>query len=413
MFEHLRKTTSLFGAVKKFVCNLFGHVSLPESFKNYVKRVAVSRQTYLGYPANQDVKLAKFYKWYVHKKLYRACANNAGDPFDGSKRYLNALDFERKVIEYFGSHYGFDVDNLWGMMTFSGTDGNNHGIYFGTKYLERKTLKKPVIYVSDAAHYSNIRLADLQNLDVVIVPTDEHGRMIPEKLDEALADDRPALMIYAVGTTFKGGVDNQEALNAVLAKHPSITVYRHVDAALFGGYLPYTDYRNVVNRKSHQFDSIAISGHKFFGMDEPCGIFLTTKEIKENQNPYHIAYINGDMPMISCSRSAISSLKFWWLIEHTVEQEFAKQATKILEKAVWMKEQFDKLNWPAWLEKMSNTVYFKRPPEFIVDKYSLSLDKDDRLGGELAHIVIMQHITKKCLQDFLQDLALTLRKSEN
>lgn len=55
-------------------------------------------------------------------------------------------------------------------------------------------------------------------------------------------------------------------------------------------------------RDSKGRNSIAISGHKFFGMDEPAGLFLTTMEVKENQNPFNITYLNGSMPMINCSR---------------------------------------------------------------------------------------------------------------
>ena len=261
-----------------------------------------------------------------------------------------------------------------------------------------------MVYVSDAAHYSNMRLVDLQNLDLVLVPADVHGCMIPEELEKALIPDRPALMVYAMGTTFKGGIDNQEALNTVLAKHPEIEVYRHVDAALFGGYLPYTEYADAVNRKVQPFDSIAISGHKFFGMDEPAGLFLTTMEVKNNQNPYEVAYLNGSMPMINCSRSAIAPLKFWWIIKHTGLEGFTGQATGMLETAAWLKAELDKLDWPAWLEPMSNTVYFKRPPDNIMVKYALAPDEDERLGGELAHIVVMQHVKKDHHQLFLDDL---------
>ena len=42
-----------------------------------------------------------------------------------------AVWFEREVIESFAPLYGFDLDNLWGLVTMSGTDGNNHGLYFG------------------------------------------------------------------------------------------------------------------------------------------------------------------------------------------------------------------------------------------------------------------------------------------
>lgn len=376
-----------------------------ERLDQFAEGVMAIKTQSLGYPGNQDVQLTEFYQWLVDSGIDTAIVNNAGDPFNNTDPSLNALDFEREVIEFFGPLYGFDPDDLWGIVTFSGTDGNDHGIYFGAKYLEKKTKQKPVMYVSDAAHYSNMRLADLQNLDLVLVPADEHGRMIPEALEKALVPDRPALMVYAMGTTFKGGIDDQDALNAVLAKHPDIEVYRHVDAALFGGYLPYTEYRDAVDRTVHPYDSIAVSGHKFFGMDEPAGIFLTTMAVKNNQNPFNVTYLNGSMPMINCSRSALSPLKLWWIIQHVGIEGFTEQANGMLERAAWLKDELDRLGWPAWLEPMSNTVYFKRPSEAIAEKYTLAPDHDDRLGGDLSHIVVMQHVTKERLQEFLDDLS--------
>ena len=376
-----------------------------ERLNEFAAMVREEKAQSFGFSGNQNVQLTEFYEWLIDSGLDAAIVNNAGDPFNNTDPSLNALDFEREVIEFFGPLYGFDSDNLWGIVTFSGTDGNNHGIYFGSKYLEKLTQKKPVVYVSDAAHYYNMRLADLQNLDLVLVPSDEHGCMIPEEFEKLLIKDRPALMIYAMGTTFKGGIDDQEALNAVLAKYPSIEVYRHVDAALFGGFLPYTEYRDAVNRNVHPFDSIAISGHKFFGMDEPAGLFLTTMEIKNNQNPYNVTYLNGNMPMINCSRSAIAPLKFWWIIQHVGIEGFTEQASGMLDRAAWLKAELDALGWEAWLEPMSNTVYFVRPPEEIAEKYMLAPDYDERLGGELSHIVVMQHVTKERLQEFLDDLA--------
>ena len=125
----------------------------------------------------------------------------------------------------------------------------------------------------------------------------------------------------------------------------------------------------------------------------------------ENQNPYNVNYINASMPMINCSRSSVAPLKLWWIINHTGIDGFTKQANEILENAVWLKNELDKLGWSAWLEPMSNTVYFKTPPKSIVNKYHLAPEYDERLGGELSHIVVMQHVTKKHLQNFLNDLA--------
>ena len=154
----------------------------------------------------------------------------------------------------------------------------------------------------------------------------------------------------------------------------------------------------------HPFDSIAISGHKFFGTDEPGGFFLTTMDVRNNQNPYEVSYLNCSMPMISCSRSAMMPLKFWWIFQHTTKEDFTAQSEQMLENAAWLKAQLDEMNWPAWLEPMSNTVYFKRPPAAIVEKYDLAPDYDERLGGELSHIVVMQHVTQKRLQVLLDEL---------
>ena len=407
--ESLKNFVLLFVIIISSCCSVFASQDklIHKQLDDFTSLIHQQRLQGIGYPGNQNIKLKGFYKWYVGNNMYATMMNNVGDPFMTSNYPLNSLNFERDVIEFFGPKYGFDTDDLWGIVTNSGTDGNNHGIYFGAKYLEKKTGKKPVVYVSEDAHYSNRRLVNLQNLELVIVPTDEHGRMIPEELEKTLVKERPALLVYAVGTTFKGGIDNQDSINKILAKYPQIEVYRHVDAALFGGYLPYTDYRDIVNRKVHPFESIAISGHKFFGLDEPAGIFLTTKEVKDYQGSYNINYLNTDMLMINCSRSSISPLKLWWITKYVGTKGFSKEATDILENAVWLKSEMDKINWQAWLEPMSNTVYFKRPPKNICEKYNLAPEYDERLGGELSHIVVMPHVTKKHLQNFLNDLKKT------
>ena len=77
----------------------------------------------------------------------------------------------------------------------------------------------------------------------------------------------------------------------------------------------------------------------------------------------------------------------------------------MLDRAAWLKAELDKLGWRAWLEPMSNTVYFERPPEELTEKYMLAPDYDERLGGELSHIVVMQHVKEDGLQGFLDDLA--------
>ena len=207
-----------------------------------------------------------------------------------------------------------------------------------------------------------------------------------------------------MGSTFKGAIDDQEALNAVLDKYPQMKVYRHIDAALFGGYLPFTKYRDMVSCKKMRYQSIAISGHKFFGIDSPSGLFLCTRETYDNQNNFNVTYLNGNMRMINCSRDAVQPIEFWWLIKTIGRDNWSKQATQMLDCADYLKAQLDKMNYPCWKNTYSNTVFFRRPSPEIVKHFNLAQGYDERFGGELAHIVVMQHVTKEKIDLFIEAL---------
>ncbi len=375
-----------------------------EQLDRWASECLAERSMTLGYPGNNDIRLEEFYRWYTGNNLESMIINNAGDPFEEGDHTLSSLDFEREVIQYFAPKYGFDGNDLWGIVTMSGTDGNNHGIYFGVNYLKRKTGKMPVVYVSDEAHYSNYRLCDLQHLEVRLVKSDSMGRMVPDSLEKVLDPTRPCLIVYAMGSTFKGAIDDQKALDDVLARHEGMAVYRHVDAALFGGYLPFTEYKDLVDRRKTGFDSISVSGHKFFGIDSPCGLFITTRDVYDNQSTYDISYLNANMRMINCSRSGIEPLKFWWLMKTVGDEGWTEQAARIFENTRYLKSELKRIGWPYWNNEYSNTVIFRRPSAKVVRKYNLACGEDAAFGGKLSHVVVMQHVTKGSIDRLIADL---------
>lgn len=375
-----------------------------EQLDRWASECLAERSMTLGYPGNNDIRLEEFYRWYTGNNLESMIINNAGDPFEEGGHTLSSLDFEREVIQYFAPKYGFDGNDLWGIVTMSGTDGNNHGIYFGVNYLKRKTGKMPVVYVSDEAHYSNYRLCDLQHLEVRLVKSDSMGRMVPDSLEKVLDPTRPCLIVYAMGSTFKGAIDDQKALDDVLARHEGMAVYRHVDAALFGGYLPFTEYKDLVDRRKTGFDSISVSGHKFFGIDSPCGLFITTRDVYDNQSTYDISYLNANMRMINCSRSGIEPLKFWWLMKTVGDEGWTEQAARIFENTQYLKSELKRIGWPYWNNEYSNTVIFRRPSAKVVRKYNLACGEDAAFGGKLSHVVVMQHVTKDSIDRLIADL---------
>ncbi|MBT8537053.1 aminotransferase class V-fold PLP-dependent enzyme [Polynucleobacter paneuropaeus] len=372
----------------------------------FAAQIVANKKWTVGYPVNQVVQLKDFYEWYAVSGLADVAMNNVGNPRKESIFSLNTHEFENEVIDYFAPFYGFKKEDTWGVVTNSGTDGNLLGLYFGVKYLLSKSTLKPILYVSEDAHYSIHKLGDLQNLDMRIIPANIKGEMDIAAFESALDASRPALVALAMGTTFKGGIDDQVAINEILIKKNPPAVYRHCDAALFGGYLAFSDHADLVNQSRAKVDSIAFSGHKFFGIDEPLGIFLTNNDVLSRQNPMQVPYLNDAVPTIFCSRSALSVLKMWWKIHSVGTHGFHQQSALLIRNSEYLKEQLDKIHYPAWKNDFSNTVYLKRPSEKIMKKWGLAPCEDARLGGELAHDVVMRHEGKKIIDLLVKDLQL-------
>ena len=118
--------------------NLLAQTSGFQKLDEWVEVWKTGRQTYFGYPANQQSEMSDFYKWYLSAGMEVVNLNNAGDPMTDKPWRMSSHAFERDVIEYFAPLYGFTRDNVWGIVTHSGTDGNNH-------------LDVKVLFLKDAA----------------------------------------------------------------------------------------------------------------------------------------------------------------------------------------------------------------------------------------------------------------------
>jgi len=379
-------------------------MEIDEKLVELVKKFYNKVDYCIGYPVCQYPNISGFGEWYTKTGLCDMATNNVGNPFDEEQLLLNTSRIEREVIQQFAPLYGIPKGEEWGFVTNSGTDGNMHGIYFGAKILQRKTGMLPIVYVSNEAHYSSCRICDVQNLELKLIKHDKLGRMDPEDFRKKLDPTRPALIVFAIGSTFMGATDDIPSINKVLDEVKPIAVYKHLDAALFGGYFPFTPFKDIINMEKQRYDSIAISGHKFLGIDEPCGIFLSKKEVIDSQKGFKVPYLNAEMPLISCSRSAVAPLKFYWILNHIGVESFKKQAEAMLENTEYLQKKLDEIGYPAWHMQYSNTVFFKRPAEWIKIKYSLAGGYLPEYGGDLCHIVVMQHVKKNIIDEFVADL---------
>jgi histidine decarboxylase len=400
---------------------LYGATISADALQQKVKLKRLKNRL-LGYPVNMNTPSEEFFAW--RAELFKAgidafAFNNVGNPFKASPIPHNTHDFERETIRKFGKLVAFPSDDTWGFLSHSGTDSNMHGMYIGRTILKGRTGRLPNAFFTREAHYSVQILRDLLGLGTVIVETLPDGGMDPDDLARKLAENvnDPALVIATVGTTFKGAIDKVDQIQEKLAGHAS---YLHVDAALFGGYLPFTPHATEVSYRtsdvagSGRYDSIAVSCHKFFGFPSPAGLFITKQSLYDEfnalfsqiHNPEYIHHVPGT---ITCSRDAVKPAEFYYFTTPSALVKQAEDAHLILENATYlldqMQTQFPELS-ATRANLLSNTVYFRNPGDAIVKKYSLAtmhLNVDDKLEN-FAHVVVMPHVSRDVLTEFLTDL---------
>lgn len=392
-------------------------------------RLAKLKNNFLGYPVNMTMPSEEFFAWRRELQavgIGNFAYNNVGNPYKENFIPYNTHDFERELILRMGKLYAFPPQDTWGFLSHSGTDSNMHGMYMGRTLLKGRTGKLPKVYFTQEAHYSIQILRDLLGLETVFVDTLSDGGMDPSDLKRKLADNssRPALVVATVGTTFKGAIDSVDPIRQALQGHPS---YLHLDAALFGGYLPFTAhagevaYRGADDSGTPRYDSIAVSCHKFFGFPAPAGLFITTKSRFEEfnelfsriHNPEYIHHVPGT---ITCSRDAVKPAEFYFFSTSEAQARLARDAQSILANTSYLMEQMQAhfSDWqPSRMNDLSNTICFRKPSGRVVKKYSLATmsAEIEHRRQDCAHVVVMPHVNREVLAEFLADLekdALTL-----
>ncbi|MCB1213134.1 MAG: aminotransferase class V-fold PLP-dependent enzyme, partial [Chlamydiia bacterium] len=199
--------------------------------------IAERAHHFIGYPCNSGFHLNPLLDWWSHSLFSCVPCNEAGNPDEESSYALNMRPYEREVLEYFSNLYHFPKGGAWGYLTGGGTQGNEQGLYIGREKL--KGHGKPILYVSKEAHYSIHSLAKILDIDTRIVACTENGEIDYSDLKQQLDRKRPALFSLAIGTTFKGAIDQIDRVVELVKMKKVPAAYFHADAALFGGFLPY------------------------------------------------------------------------------------------------------------------------------------------------------------------------------
>jgi histidine decarboxylase len=352
-----------------------------------------NRRYDIGFPGATDISFAELAEWMTGQLL-----NNVGDPWDAGHGKNHTKSLEQQVV-----HLVADLlrapEGHWGYITTGATEGTLHA-------LDEAWQAYPdcVVYASSAAHYSIAKAARLLKLPLVLVHTDDTGRMDVSHLRRELAwrRDRAAMIVATAGTTMTEAVDDVGAVAAVCEE---LDIYRrriHVDAALSG--LPLA---LLPERDRPQFDftagatSMVISGHKFLSTLTPCGVLVYARPPHATGSA--VAYTGSVDTTITGSRSGHTPLLLWWVLTTLGEQGLRRRADDARSLAAYTLRRLRDVGWPAQRNPHAFTITLASPPPPVRAKWVLADD------GQVAHIVCMPGMTRSQIDDFVTDLTTAMR----
>ena len=358
--------------------------------------------TYFGYPEvpeNNDLSILGI------SSLAKLHLNNAGDPWIHGNAKMHTKAFEQEALDFVASLYGIE-DHYWGYITSGGTEGNLYGAYTGREYFTAQN-KKPIFLYATSSHYSIPKNAHLLNLEHYAIETQESGELDYLQLKSTLEDviknqENPFGIIINMnmGTTMTGAMDSLDSINQVLAELglKKEDVFIHTDAALMGFIYPFLENRTTLFKNG--VNSIAISGHKFPGAIHPCGIVLTDKTIHSKAFGDHwVPYVGTQDTTISGSRNGFLALNLWYIFQKKGASGFKKDGEQCISNAKYLYAKLQEIQYPK-VGYVPNQIIvtLQKPSAELVSKYQLATQ------GDIAHVVVMQHITTSRIDAFCEDI---------
>lgn len=211
------------------------------------------------------------------------------------------------------------------------------------------------VYASSDAHYSFDKAANISGIgtqNLVLIPTNDKGEMIPEELERIIASDlkngyTPIMVGATLGTTVLGAFDPLEKIAKICENYK---VWMHVDAAWGGGAIFSNSAKHLL-KSIELADSVTFDAHKTMGTPLITSFFLTTHlGILKNANRgggaeylFH-EFENSDWDMgtysLQCGRRA-DALKFWLLWRSHGTEGLIKRTEHLLDLAKFAAKEID------------------------------------------------------------------------
>ena len=329
---------------------------------------------------------------------------NLGDPglFKGTKH------IEEEVVKSIGNL--LSLDNAYGNIVTGGTEANIMAIRAARNHARKyKGIVDGEIIISEAAHFSFKKAADMLNLRIVEAKLDDDYKMDVESLKDSISDKTVAIVAIA-GTTELGLIDPIDEISKIAHEN---NIYFHVDAAFGGFSIPFLKEIGfdlpVFDFSLEGVCSITVDPHKMGLAPIPAGGIIFRKEeylqVMAVDSPYLTVKTQST---IVGTRLGAASAATYAILKYFGKQGYAKMAKEMMDNTRYLKEGLEDIGYELVREPELNLLAFNHPK---IEAHELA-GKLDELGWKVSvakcpvaiRIVLMNHIKKSHLKELLEDL---------
>ncbi|KAL2735434.1 cysteine sulfinic acid decarboxylase-like [Vespula squamosa] len=219
---------------------------------------------------------------------------------------------------------------------------------------KKDSLVKPTLFASEDAHYSVSKWANLCNVDVVLVKTDDLGRMSVDNLKICIRQEQKKgsslfMVMATAGTTVLGAFD---PLIEIAEICQDLKIWLHVDAA-WGGGLIFSKKHCGLLRGIERADSILFNPHKLLAVPQQCSLFLTKHNniLTEahskgatylfQKDKFYSADLDPGDKYLQCGRRA-DVLKFWFMWQAKGSLGFERHIDHLMSLSAFFKDEIEK-----------------------------------------------------------------------
>ncbi|ALV62090.1 L-tyrosine decarboxylase [Thermococcus sp. 2319x1] len=341
----------------------------------------------------------------AQKIIQKYIDRNLGDPglHKGSK------EIEEEAVQMLGEL--LHLKRAYGNIVSGGTEAN---ILAVRAFRNISDVENPELILPKSAHFSFLKASDLLGVKLVWAELNEDYSVNVKDVESKITDNTIGIVGIA-GTTGLGVVDDIPALSDIAVDYG---IPLHVDAAFGGFVIPFA---KALGYELPDFDfklkgvqSVTIDPHKMGMAPIPAGgIVFRRKKYMDAINVLAPYLAGGKVfqATITGTRPGANAIAVWALLKHLGFEGYKRVVKEAMENARWFAEQIKSLRG----------VYLIREPMLnIVSFGSKKLGKIEaelkaRGWGISAHrgyirIVMMPHVKREHLEEFLKDLREILRR---